>query len=185
MASEEPTYSSEFKAKIALEALAQNKKNLDRLSDKYDVPVSVILTWTVQLERNAANVYATSSEPANVTVPRDEDTVVDVEINDEKVSHSISYGVMGDKLDYKKLTFWSVLGVILVVIFVQLLMEMYDQATQINEDRISASSEYYDIQEQNRKDMERLSSFGVVDIENGVYRMPIDSVINDMAVDGE
>ncbi|MBN2730919.1 MAG: hypothetical protein JXR26_00690 [Balneolaceae bacterium] len=114
-----------------------------------------------------------------------EDTVVDVEINDENVSDSINHGVMGDKHDYKKLTFWSILGILFVVIFVQLLMEMYDQATQINNDQISASSEYYDIREQERKDTERLSSFGVVDIENGVYRMPIDSVINDMAVDGE
>lgn len=114
-----------------------------------------------------------------------EDTVVDVEINDENVSDSINHGVMGDKHDYKKLTFWSILGILFVVIFVQLLMEMYDQATQINNDQISASGEYYDIREQGRKDTERLSSFGVVDIENGVYRMPIDSVINDMAVDGE
>lgn len=185
MASQEPTYSSEFKAKVALEALAQNKKNLDRLSDKYDVPVSVILTWAVQLERNAANVYTTSQEPANVQTAAEENAVVDVEINDEKVSHSISYGVMGDELDIKKLTFWSVLGIIFVIIFVQLLFEMYEMSTQINKDRISARSEYHDVNEQNRKDMEKLSSFGVVDIEQGIYRMPIDSVINDMAVDGE
>lgn len=183
MASQESSYSTEFKAKVALEALAQNKKNLERLSDKYDVPVSVILTWAVQLERNAAAVYESSTAPQDIET--EEDTVVDVEIADEKVNESISYGVMGDELNYKRLTFWSVLGVVFVLVFVQLLIEMYDQATQVNQDRISASSEYYDVKEQNKKDKERLSSFGVVDIENGIYRMPIDSVINEMAVDGE
>jgi len=184
MASQEPTYSTEFKAKVALEALAQNKKNLDRLSDKHDVPVSVILTWVVQLERNAANIYATTSEPANVDT-KEEDSLVDVEIDDEKVSESISFGVMGDELNYKRLTFWSVLGVVFVLIFVQLLIEMYDQTQQFNQDRISASSEYFEVTELNKNDQKRLSSFGVVDIEKGIYRMPIDSVIEQMAVDGE
>ena len=184
MTSQEPTYSSEFKAEIAVKALAQNKKNLDKLSNKYDVPVSVILTWAVQLERNASHVYETSSAPSNIET-ESEDAMVDVEIADEKVSEGIRYGVMGDHLNYKRLTFWSVLGVIFVLIFVQLLMEMYDQAMQVNKDRISATSEYYEEAEQTRKDKERLSNFGVVDIEKGIYRMPIDSVMNEMAVDGE
>src|SRR5680860_275155 len=115
MANQEPTYSPAFKAKVALEALARNKKNLEQLSDVYDVPVSVILTWTVQLERNAAAVYTVSSAPTDVEVERD--TIVDVEIADEEIKQSISVGVMGDKLNYKRLGFWSLLGVLFVVVF--------------------------------------------------------------------
>lgn len=185
MANQESNYSSKFKAKVALEALARDNQNLEPLSDKYDVPVSVILTWAVQLERNAANIYSTTTEPTDVTTAEEENSFVNVEIDDEEVSESVSHGVMGDKLDYKKLTFWSVLGIIFVIIFVQLLVEMYQMTTQYNQERVSAQSEYHEVSEQNRKDKERLSSFGVVDIENGIYRIPIDSVINDMAVDGE
>lgn len=185
MASQNATYSSKFKANVALEALARNKQNLEPLSDKYDVPVSVILTWAVQLERNAAAVYQTSEEPTDISAPSQESDVVDVEIEDDEVSESIGTGVMGDNLDYKKLTYWSVLGIIFVVIFVQLLLEMYQMTTQINQERVSAESEYYEVTEQNQRDRERLSSFGVVDIEEGIYRIPIDSVMNDMAADGE
>lgn len=185
MASQEPQYSSEFKAKVALEALAQNKTNLDRLSDKYDVPVSVILTWCVQLERNASNVYSATTEPEDISSPAEDNLVVDVEIEDEEVSQSVSYGVMGDKLDYKKLMFWSVLGIIFVVIFVQLLKEMHEISKQVNEDRIAANSSFYDIKEQQQENMKRISTFGVVDLEKGIYRIPVDTVIKQMTVDVE
>lgn len=184
MANQDSGYSSKFKAKVAQEALDRNKKNLEPLSDKYNVPVSVILTWAVQLERNDATVFATAEESSDVNTTK-ESTAVDVEIDDEEVSQGITKGVMRNNLDYKKLTFWSVLGVIFVVIFVQLLVEMYQLTSQANQERVSAQSEYYEVAEQNRKDRERLSSFGVVNIEEGIYRIPIDSVINDMAVDGE
>ena len=185
MASPQKQYSAEFKAKVALKALAQDKKNLDRLSDKHDVPVSMILTWTAQLERNAAHVYQTSAEPTDVSPPTRDIDLVDVEIDDEEVSQSISYGVMGDELDYKKLTFWSVLGIVFLIIFTQLLFEMYDISQQVNDDRIAASSQYHDVNEQKEQARERLTNFGVVDIEEGIYRIPIDSVMNEMAVDGE
>lgn len=178
-------YSSEFKAEVAREALDQNKQNLDRLSDKYDVPVSLILRWAVRLERNPDYEFESTpvSEPSGAEA--EDDTVVDVDIGDEKVSRSISYGVMPDDLDIKKLTFWSVLGIVFVIIFVQLLKEMYDQTTQINREMISAQSEFYDVTEQNRQAREKLNSFGVVDISEGIYRIPIDSAINEIAVDVE
>lgn len=185
MANQEKQYSPEFKAKVASEALDQDKKNLDRLSEKHDVPVSVILTWATKFEKNPTVFKKEPTEQVQQGADSEKDTVVDVEIEDEKVSQSISLGVMGDKLDYKKLTFWSILGIIFVIIFVQLLKEMYDQTTQINLNQVSAESQYYDVSEQNRQAEERLNSFGVVDIEQGIYRIPIDSVMNDMAVDSE
>lgn len=185
MASQDKQYSPEFKAKVASEALDQNKKNLDGLSEKHDVPVSLILTWATKFEKDPKVFEKETTEQAPSQPDSDEDTVVDVEIDDEKVSHSISYGVMGDELDYKKLAFWSILGIIFVIIFVQLLKEMYDQTTQINLNELSAQSQYYDVTEQKEQAQKRLDSFGVVDIEQGIYRIPIDSVMNDMAVDSE
>lgn len=186
MTSKDHQYTPEFKAKVARKALEQDKQNLDRLSKKYDVPVSVILTWAVKLERNPGHTFEPTPAPeASQASAADEHELVDVDVDDEKISRSISHGVMPDDLDIKKLAFWSVLGLIFVVIFVQLLKEMYDQTTLINQEQLSAQSEYYDITEQNRLDREKLSSFGVVDIEQGIYRMPIDSAINEIAVDGE
>ena len=185
MANQESNYSSEFKIKVAREALARDSQNLEPLSEKYDVPVSVILTWAAQLERSSSDINRTTAEPADTTSTEEENSVVNVEIDDQEVSESVSHGVMGDKLDYKKLTFWSVLGIIFVVIFVQLLVEMYQMTIQYNQERVSAQSEYHEVSDKKQRDLEKLSSYGVVDIENGIYRMPIDSVINNMAVDGE
>jgi transposase-like protein len=183
MASQEE-YSPEFKAKVAAEALAQDRKNLDKLSAKYDVPVSLILTWASKYEKDPES-FETSDAPVDEAHESEEDTVVRVDVDDEEISESISHGVMGDNLNVKKLTFWSVLGIIFVIVFIQLLKEMYDQTTQINMERLSAQSEYYDVNAQEKKDRERLSTYGVVNVEEGIYRIPIDSVISKMAADGE
>jgi hypothetical protein len=36
-----------------------------------------------------------------------------------------------------------------------------------------------------KEGQQQLESFGVVDLENGIYRIPIDSAINQMAADDE
>ncbi|MDZ7715850.1 MAG: hypothetical protein U5J95_06515 [Balneolaceae bacterium] len=185
MASEEKQYSSEFKAKVAQEALEQGQQNLDGLSEKYDVPVSSILMWSTKLKNNDGDtsIFSDSeshdSEEAHIA----EDETVDVEVTDPKIADSFSLGVMGDKMDYRKLVFWSTLGIILIVIFVIALVEMYQYNTQISRDRISEDSEYYEVNMLRKEADETLSSFGVVDLEEGVYRIPIDSVISEMAVD--
>ena len=84
----------------------------------------------------------------------------------------------------KRLTFWSVLGTILVIIFVQALFEMYQYNELTTRQRVSAASgEHYQANQLKKEAEERLNSFGVVNLEEGVYRMPIDSVINSMAVE--
>lgn len=185
MASEDNNYTSEFKAKVALEALAQKKQNLDSVADKYDVPVSKILTWTVQMEKNAAQIFTLTEPEDTDDQSSTEEEVMEVDVSDEDVAESLSYGVMADRLNYKRLAFWSVLGIILVLIFVQVLVEMYEYNTQISRERISAQSEYYEVNRINREAEETLSTFGVVDLEESIYRIPIDSAINEMAADTE
>lgn len=181
MANEEQNYTSEFKVKVASEALEQDKENLDSLSDKYDVPVSTILTWTVELEKGAIDLLDTSQEPKNTESHIADRESVNVEVDDPEVAESISYGVMHDKLNYNRLAFWSILGMILVVIFVKGLMEMYQYNLDVTKDRVSEGSEYYQVNQLKREAEETLSSFGVVDPEEGIYRIPIDSAMNDIA----
>lgn len=188
MASEDNNYTPEFKAKVAREALDQNKQNLDRLAKKHDVLVSVILDWTVKFEKHGEDAFADSGsgdKGKDKQTTAEEEEVQDVEISDDNVAESISYGVMADNLNYKRLAFWSVLGVILVLIFVQALVEMYQYNTQVTRERISAQSEYYEVNRINNEAEETLSSFGVVDPEEGIYRIPIDSAMNEMAADTE
>ena len=183
MANEEQNYTSEFKTKVAQKALEQDKQNLDGLSDKYDVPVSLILNWTVQLEKGGAEVFNTAEAQASEQ-PKpgiDEGESVDLEVEDPDVAESISFGVMHDDLNYKRLVFWSILGIILVLIFVKGLVEMYQYNMDVTRERISENSEFYQVNRLKRDAEETLSSFGVVDPEQGIYRIPIDSAMNDIA----
>ena len=183
MANEEQNYTSEFKTKVATKALEQDKQNLDKLSDKYEVPVSQILKWTVKLEKEGTEAFKDEVQPDDTETEAniEDHESVDVEVEDPDIAESISFGVMHDDLNYKRLIFWSVLGMILVAIFVKGLVEMYQYNTSVSRDRISEESQYYQIKQLNEEAQETLNSFGVVDPEAGIYRIPIDSAMNDIA----
>ena len=181
MASEEKKYSSDLKKEIARKALEQDKENLDKLSDKYDVSVSQILMWATELEKGGEEYFETADEEADEHIS--EESTVDVEISDEKVADSVEHGVMLDQLNMKRLVFWSVFGIILVLIFVQALFEMYQYHERNVREAVAADTEYYQVNQLKREAREQLNSYGVVDLENGIYRIPIDSAINEVAAD--
>jgi transposase-like protein len=182
MPPEENNYTPAFKKKIAQQALEQSKQNLEPLSEKHDVPVSLILMWATEFEKGGEDVFkeADNDQEAHST------KTVDVPVAEEDVESSFEQGVMSDKLNYKRLTFWSVLGIILVIVFIQALFEMYQYNMQNTEQRVAAESgEYYQSVQQKKKARKHLNSFGVVSLEEGTYNIPIDSVISNMAVDEE
>src|SRR5699024_3110691 len=122
MANKKNQYSSEFKSEVALKALARDKKNLEPLSKRYKVPVSLILVWATQLEENPAGIDEGSEE---LPVEQDEPAPIDLEIKGNETINSFKQGVMGDNLNYKRLIAWTVIGLILVTIFVQMLIEIF------------------------------------------------------------
>lgn len=186
MASNEQTYSAEFKKEVAQKALDQSKKNLDKLANEYDVPVSVILMWATELEKGGNEVFESSEEEQrDISHAHEDSEDVDVEISSEQVAESVDHGVMADKLNYKRLVFWSVFGTVLVIIFVRALFEMYQYNMQLTQERVSSESEYHQVNKMKEEGQQQLNSFGVVDLENGIYRIPIDSAINKMAADEE
>lgn len=184
MANEKHNYSADFKKEVAQKALDQSKKNLDKLSENYDVPVSVILMWATELEKGGEDVFETK-EDENASSPKEPIERVDVEVTDEELADSVEHGVMQDRLNYKRLIFWSVFGTILVLVFVRGLYEMYQYNTQVTQERVSSESEYYQVNQMKKEARQQLNSFGVVDLENGTYRIPIDSAISKMAADEE
>lgn len=184
MANEEK-FTPEFKIKVAKEAIAQDKQNLDKLSDQYDLPVSTILTWTMEYEKGNIS----QSEEKQIKDPESEpgfdaDQMIDLEVNDPKISEALQYGAMKDEHNYKRLIFWCVFGVLLVVLFIESLRQMYGVSFQWTLDQKAEQSEFYNINELRGDALERLNSFGVIDQEEGIYRIPIDSAINELA-DGE
>ena len=182
MASEEQHYTSAFKKEVAKKALNQSKQDLDQLSEDYDVPVSKILVWATELENAINNLevaFSSSEEAKKAAQP----SQVDVEISDSKVADAVEHGVMFDQLNHKRLVFWSVFGTILVIIFVKALYEMNQYNERLTQENMSANSEYYQVNQLKQQAEQQLDSFGVVDLENGVYRIPIDSAISEIAAE--
>ena len=174
-------YSAEFKIKVAEEAAEQPEQDVHSLAQKYDVPVSAVLTWRTQFENKGPAAFRDEDEAEEQPI-KDHETV-DVEVRNPDIADSIGYGVMLDRLNYPRLIFWSVLGVVLFVIFIIALVQMFQYNSQVTREQIAGSSEYYQVTELNRQAEETLNSFGIVDMENGIYRIPIDSAINDIAAD--
>jgi len=182
MTNEEKGYTSEFKKEVAQKALDQSKKNLDKLSEKYDVPISVILMWATEAEKGGMAVFEETEEVEHTEEPREE---FDVVVSDEDVSSSLQVGAMLDDLNYKRLIFWSTFGVILLVIMVRALIAIFQANAQTMQEETAAQSQFYKVTEMKAQARDRINSFGVVNLDKGIYHIPIDSAISEMAVDGE
>lgn len=91
---------------------------------------------------------------------------------------NVTSGVNEDKLNYKKLFFWSVLGTAVVAIVVVVLINVYEYTMFTATQKAGAASQYYDIQDLRQNEQETLSSFGLIDADKGVYHIPIDSAIS-------
>ena len=111
--------------------------------------------------------------------------VLDVEISsdNEHFVHAVSYGDEEEGLSYAPLIKWSVIGIATVVVLVVGLI-FFSQFSFTNALRtVSESSTHYEIVKLNEEAEATLNSFGVVDLEEGVYHIPIDEAINKLAVD--
>lgn len=102
-----------------------------------------------------------------------------INVNDEEFARSVSKGVMDDNPNYSRLLFWSILGTVIFAFFVYILASIYDFNKYLTEQNVSASDNFYQVEQLKEKANKRLTSFGVVDSEKGIYRIPIDSAINE------
>ncbi len=108
---------------------------------------------------------------------------VTLETVDSSFAGAVSHGVNDDAMDFGKLFFWSGLGIVTVIVFVVGLI-FFAQFSFFNAQKtVSENSSYLEITEMRATQNEQLNSFGVVDLEDGVYHIPIDEAINNIAVD--
>jgi len=173
-------YSSEFKAKVALEAVSQSRSVVQKIAEKHDVTEEEVISWAAQLNDEAANIFGTEA----VHKADDNETEdVDIETEDEEFAYAVSHGVMSDTLNYGKLIFWSTLGTSLVIIFVIGLVYFSQYSLFEAQKEASSRITYSDYSALIAEQDQELNSFGVIDLEEGVYRIPIDSAISRIAVD--
>lgn len=172
-------YSSEFKAKVALEAVSQGRSVIEKIAEKYDLSEEQVIAWAARLHDDASDIFATQAEYEEE--PQGED--VEITTEDESFAFAVGHGVMSDELNYGKLIFWSTLGTALVVIFVVGLVYFSQYSLFESQRNVSNQSVFSDVNDLYERQDEILNSFGIVDIEEGIYRIPIDSAINKIATD--
>ena len=165
--SKKPTNLTESeKLKIANSAALGGEKAVKALASEHNISEDEIRGWVRDLKAG------------NVT----DDDEVTLDVTDE-FAESVAFGATFDKLNYSPLTFWSVFGTSAILIIIVSVMFMYDFTfTSATQER-SEQSIYYDIEELKRSDQLILDSFGVVDPDEGIYRIPIDSAITIIATD--
>jgi transposase-like protein len=172
-------YSSEFKAKVALEAVAQGRSVIEKIAQKHDVSEEDVIEWAAQLQDEASQIFTTETAQADEAVTED----VDITTENEEFAGAVEHGVMSDTLNYNKLIFWSTLGTALVIIFVIGLVYFSQYSLFEVQKQVSAQSGYSEVKELKAEQDQELNSFGVVDLEEGIYRIPIDSAISRIATD--
>ncbi len=176
--------SAEFKAKVALEAVSEENKIYSEIAKKYEITSDEVSAWTSELKAKASNVFggsASSGGHAHVSTSLVED--VSLESDDQIFIESVQHGVETENLDYNKLFFWSGLGIATVVVLVVALIFFSQYSYSNAQKNASNSSTYLEITKLNADQTEHLNSYGVVDLEAGVYRIPIEEAINKIAVE--
>ncbi len=172
--------SAEFKAKIALEAIAVPSGELDNFAQSKGVTKEEVMEWVKALKESSSEIFS-SSDSGHASHHHAVGEHVELKTEDEELAAAVGHGVHNDDLDYKRLFFWTVTGTALVIVIVVWLIQFSQDAYFDAQLEASVNSEFSSVKELKAKDAETLNSFGVVDAENGIYRIPIDEAINKIA----
>lgn len=147
--------------RIAKQAAAGGTEDLKRLAEENNISQQEIQNWIRQYK---------------IESPGNKSDDISLEASENFVD-SVEYGATFDKLNYNRLTFWSVFGTAVILLFIISIMFIHEYTRTSALQRSDESSLYYDINELQEQEKETLESFGVVDPEEGIYRIPIDSAI--------
>lgn len=164
MSKSSKNFTEEEKAAIALKAASGQENKLQELADEHGVSVEEIRNWMRE---------------TGVTPVNEDDDSVSIETT-ESYASSVENGVSLDTPDYKKIVFWTTFGSAVILLIIVSVFYVHSYTTSNVADRTSEESQFYNIQEIQQKDNETLNSYGVVDPEEGIYRIPIDSAITEI-----
>ncbi|HKJ46103.1 MAG TPA: hypothetical protein VJ991_09780 [Balneolales bacterium] len=98
--------------------------------------------------------------------------------DEEEFIHSLDEGVTEDTLNLKRLVFWVVTGLSLVVMLIIIAYNIYTYNSYEIEQQVNDQSVNYQISQKRAQEHQILTSYGIVDLKKGLYRIPIDSAIS-------
>lgn len=175
-------HSSEFKAKVALDAITQNQAVIEKVAQKYNISEEEVREWTATIYTDAVTLFRDDKELAAQQASFvSEDAYITTD--NENFHYDVSYGVTKDDINFNKLIFWSSVIVGLVIVMAIGLVYFAQFSLFDTQQKVSKISPASNAQILEAEQLEELNSFGVVDLENGIYRIPIDSAINKIATE--
>lgn len=163
MSKKQNTFTDEEKRNIALEAASGGEDAVRKLAEKHGVPEEDIRNWI-----RAADVTEES------TVSKEEEVSLDATSN---FIDSVNFGANFDRLNYRRLIFWSIFGTVIFIVIVQSLIFIHNYTKSSAVQLRSEQSQFYEVDRMKLNDQDKLNSFGVIDPEAGIYSIPIDSAI--------
>ena len=95
----------------------------------------------------------------------------------QDLEKSITMGVSEDNVNLKTVSFWIVLGIVLVIIILFGVYNMYNYNKFLSTQQAAIDAEYHELNAMRERDHRMLNSFELVDEENRRYRIPIDSAM--------
>ncbi|MEX1063342.1 MAG: hypothetical protein WEC12_07040 [Balneolaceae bacterium] len=180
MTNSKKSYTREFKAKVVLEAVSGEEVNPQEVADRHELSAAQILSWAREMDISDVNLEKLS---AGAEDPESES--VDLNTSSTLFASEVNFGATFDVIDMKKLIYWSIFGSAYVGLLVLAVMAIFTFSTASTVQQVSEQSEFYDVQNLKQRDQESLSSFGIVNLEEGIYHVPVDSVISRMTQDEE
>ncbi len=97
------------------------------------------------------------------------------DINDPDLENSIDQGVMSDELSISRITFWTVATSVVVIILIAIAFNLYKYFKFQQEFNQAVNTEYRELNNHRAEALEQLNEISVVDEEQGIFRIPVDS----------
>ncbi len=95
----------------------------------------------------------------------------------QDLEKSISLGVSEDNINLKAVSFWIVLGIVLVIIILFGVYNMYNYNQFLSSQQAAIDADYHELYQMREREHRMLNTFELVDEENRRYRIPIDSAM--------
>jgi hypothetical protein len=97
---------------------------------------------------------------------------------DQEFALSVEKGVMDDTLDIKMLTFWSIITIAFMIAMAYSGYRIYKFYGFQSRAEQAVSADYKELRLKRAADAQHLGTYGMVDGDTGVYRIPIDAAID-------
>lgn len=95
----------------------------------------------------------------------------------KELEDSVTYGVSHDNINLRTVSFWLVLGVVMVIIILFGVYNIYSYNQFLSSKQAAINSEYHELEDRRQRERQMLTAFELMDEESRRYRIPVDSAM--------